>query len=206
MMTERDPQPPADVGQLRRPYSPLGSGELHGTRERRPWQAQPVPGATGMQDAPVERRVVGGDERRVVDPGAERRPQLAEGRRVVHVLPVQAVEVGERKLRGQPVREPWSTGAEIVGFTAAMRTRNRGGRSKHRGDRPRGVRPPSRRHRLVAHVASAFQTRCRPDGFDVLLLSISGAAPLLAEITMRSISSSVSVLPSRRRLRLTACH
>ena len=53
-----------------------------------------------MQDAPVERRVVGGDERRVVDPGAERRPQLGEGRRVVHVLPVQAVEVGERKLRG----------------------------------------------------------------------------------------------------------
>ena len=100
MVTERDPQPPADVGQLRRPYSPLGSGELHGTRERRPWQAQPVPGATGMQDAPVERRVVGGDERRVVDPGAERRPQLGEGRRVVHVLPVQAVEVGERKLRG----------------------------------------------------------------------------------------------------------
>ena len=53
--------------------------DVHGTRERRPWQAQPVPGATGMQNVPVERRVVGGDERRVVDPGAERRPQLGEG-------------------------------------------------------------------------------------------------------------------------------
>lgn len=50
-----------------------------------------------MQHAAVETRVVGGDERRVVEPGAERRPQIGEGRRVAYVVPAQTVEAGERE-------------------------------------------------------------------------------------------------------------
>ena len=97
VVTQRDTQPPADVGQLRRSDPPPRAGELHRTGEPRPRGAQPVAGATGVQHAAVETRVVGGDERRVVDPGAERRPQIGEGRRVAHVVPAQTVEAGERE-------------------------------------------------------------------------------------------------------------
>ena len=53
-----------------------------------------------MQDAAVERRVVRRNEGRVGDPGTDCRPQLGEGRGVAYVLPLQTMEVGERKLRG----------------------------------------------------------------------------------------------------------
>ena len=100
VVTERDAKLAADVGQLRRGDSPLRTRELHSTGERRPRRVQPVPGTTGAQDALVKRRIVGGDERRVVDPGAERRPQLGEGGRVAHVLPTETMEPRERELPG----------------------------------------------------------------------------------------------------------
>ena len=73
--------------------------ELHRAGEPHPRRAQPVPGATGVQDGTVELGVVGGDERRVADPGAERRPELGEVGRVLHVLPAEPVNVGEREPR-----------------------------------------------------------------------------------------------------------
>ena len=97
VVTQRDAQPPADVGQLRRSDPPPRAGELHRAGEPRSRGTQPVAGATGVQHAAVETRVVGGDERRVVNPAAERRPQIGEGRRVAHVVPAQTVEAGERE-------------------------------------------------------------------------------------------------------------
>ena len=99
MVAKRDAEAPADVRQLRRADSPLRAGKLHGAGEPRFRRTQPVPGTARVQDAPVERRVVGGDERRVVDPTSQRRPQIGEGWGIMHVLPAQAVESGERKLR-----------------------------------------------------------------------------------------------------------
>ena len=82
--------------------SPLRTSQLDGAGERYPWRGpDTIPSATRAQDTAVERHVVGGDERRVVDPGAEYRPQLGEGRGVAHVLPAQPVESGERKLLGR---------------------------------------------------------------------------------------------------------
>ncbi len=38
------------------------------------------------------------DELGVVDPGTQGRPELAEGGCIVHVLPAEAMDTGERKL------------------------------------------------------------------------------------------------------------
>ena len=99
MVAKRDAEAPADVRQLRRADSPLRAGKLHGAGEPRFRRTQPVSGTARVQDAPVERRVVGGDERRVIDPTPQRRPQIGEGWGIMHVLPALAVESGERKLR-----------------------------------------------------------------------------------------------------------
>ena len=70
VVTEQNTKLPADVGQLRRPYSPLGACELDSTEERYPRCTQSVFRATREEDTPIERRVVGGQELRVVDPRA----------------------------------------------------------------------------------------------------------------------------------------
>lgn len=103
VMMKGDAQPPAHVRQLRWPDSPPRAGQPDRANERRPRRAQPVPRAAGVQDAAVERRVMGSKERRAVDPCSECRPQLAECRCLPDVLPSQPVESGERELRaGRP--------------------------------------------------------------------------------------------------------
>ena len=55
-------------------------------------------GATRAEDTTVEWRVVCGDELSVVDPGAQGRPELAEGGCIANILPAEAMDTGERKL------------------------------------------------------------------------------------------------------------
>ena len=101
VVAQRDAQPAADFGQARRMNPPLRPGELHRAGERRPRRTQPVPGATGVQNTPVELGVVGGEERRAANPGAQHRPQLGEVGRVLHVLPAETVDPGEREPRAR---------------------------------------------------------------------------------------------------------
>ena len=98
MVPQWDAKLSADVRQLRRVDFPLRARKLDGAGEWSPGRPQPVPCATLMEDTLVERRVVGGDELRVVDPGEQRRPKFTEGGRVAHVLPAQAVDSSEREL------------------------------------------------------------------------------------------------------------
>ena len=88
----------ADIGQPRRIDSPLRASKLDRTGEWPPRHLDPIQGATRAEDTTVERRVVCGDELGVVDPGAQGRPELAEGGCIVHVLPAEAMDTGERKL------------------------------------------------------------------------------------------------------------
>lgn len=100
VVTERNPEPSANVGQFRRTDPPLRAGELHGANKPRARRGKSVPGTASVQYTPVERRVVGGDKGRAGDPGTERRPQFSEGRRTSDGFPIQAVDVGKRKLPG----------------------------------------------------------------------------------------------------------
>lgn len=98
VVTERNAEPPANIGEFRRTDCPLRAGKVHGADEPRTGRPQSVAGAASVQDATVERSVVGGDEGSVGEPSPECRPQLGEGRRVAYVLPTQAVKASERKL------------------------------------------------------------------------------------------------------------
>ena len=104
VVTQRDSELSADVGEFRRPDSPLRAGELHGAGKPRRRRAQSVPRRAGVQDATVERRVVRGNEGRAVEPGTECGPQLGEGRRVAYVFPTQAMKVGRRRRRSTAQR------------------------------------------------------------------------------------------------------
>ena len=110
MVTQRNAKPPTDVWQLRRVDSPLLASELDGAGKRRPRRAQPVPCTAREKDAPVERRVVSGQELCVLDPRAQRWPEILEGGRVTHVLPTQAVDPGERERRRRRTDEVRSRG------------------------------------------------------------------------------------------------
>lgn len=98
-MIQRDAETPADVRQRRRVDPPLAPRQLHRADEGLPGSRDAVPGATGMEDASVEWRVVSGDVLCTVDPRTESRPELAEGRRTAHVLPTESVDPGESEIR-----------------------------------------------------------------------------------------------------------
>ena len=110
MVTQRNAKPPTDVWQLRRVDSPLLASELDGAGKWRLRRAQPVPCTAREKDAPVERRVVSGQELCVLDPGAQRWPEILEGGRVTHVLPTHAVDPGERERRRRRTDEVRSRG------------------------------------------------------------------------------------------------
>ena len=93
MVMQRDAKSAADIGQPRRVDSPLRASKLDRADEWNPRHLDTICGATREEDVPVERRVVGGDELSVVDPGAQGRPELAEGGCIVHVLPAKATSL-----------------------------------------------------------------------------------------------------------------
>ena len=98
-MAQRDAEPPADIRQCRRIDPPLLPRQLHRADERLPGSLDAIGGATGVEDASVERRVVSSDELRALDPGTESRPEFAEGGRMANVLPTKSVNPGKTELR-----------------------------------------------------------------------------------------------------------
>ena len=98
-MVQRNAEPLADMGQRRREDPPLRPRQLHRTDKRLSGSNDTMGGATGSEDASVERRVVSGDVLCAVDPRTESRPELTEGRRTAHVLPIESVDPGETEIR-----------------------------------------------------------------------------------------------------------
>jgi hypothetical protein len=77
---------------------PSLAGQLYRTQKLMSGPFNLVRIATGIQNPPIERRIVGGDR---LCPSKQRfhlRPKLPEGGFVDHVLPVNPVNVGEFKI------------------------------------------------------------------------------------------------------------
>ena len=75
--------------------APGAAGELHRALEGQIERAQVGAGAAGGEHAPIEARVVRGDEIDPVEEGEQRGPELGEGGLARDTAPVDPVQVGE---------------------------------------------------------------------------------------------------------------
>ena len=99
VVAQRYAKPPAYIRMPCRVDVPLRAGKLDRTDVGQRRRLDTASRATGTENAPVESRVVRGDEIGTIKPGPEGRPELSEGWCATDVFPCESMGSGKREYR-----------------------------------------------------------------------------------------------------------